>query len=346
MKRNAYSCAFFILICLFGTNSYAKKLLLKTPIAFSSNLPGLGTTIKYVSERLKDVSDIKMKIYEPGKLVSAFEILDAVSTGKVQAGFSVAGYWSGKMPAAPLFATIPFGPEAGEYLAWMKFGGGEQLYQKMYDRGGYNVKVLPCALLPPETSGWYVKPINSVKDLAGRKIRYFGLGGEVLKKLKVSTTLLPGPEVFPALEKGVIDGAEYSTPVIDEKLGFYKVAKYIYFPSWHQQATFFELLINKKAWNKADKKQQATLKMACNDALSYSLAQGEALQFDALKRMKEKGVKINRWSDSMLSAFKKAWLEVVKEQQKDPFFKEVYTSLTNFQKNYQIWKKNAFLPRM
>jgi TRAP-type mannitol/chloroaromatic compound transport system substrate-binding protein len=330
------SCvALIIVLCFSITTVQAKKLLLKTPIAFGSNLPGLGTTIKYVSERLDQASSgqIKMKIYEPGKLVSAFEILDAVSTGKVQAGYAVSGYWSGKMPAAPLFSTIPFGPEAGEYLAWMKFGGGQELYQKMYDQGGYKVKVLPCALLPPETSGWYVKPINKMADLKGRKIRYFGLGGEVLKKVGASTTLLPGPEVFPALEKGVIDGAEYSTPVIDEKLGFYKVAKYIYFPSWHQQATFFELLINKDTWNKAGKGHQALIEMACNEALSYSLAQGEALQFDALNRMKNKGVKITRWSPEMLQGFKKAWDQVAKEQsEKDKFFKEVFTSLSTFRK--------------
>ena len=115
----------------------SKKVLLKTPIAFNTNLPGLGTTIKYVKDRVEAASEntIKIKLYEPGKLVPPFEILDAVSTGKVDAGYAVSGYWQGKMIAAPLFSSVPFGPEVGEYLAWLKFGNGEKLYQELLDAG-------------------------------------------------------------------------------------------------------------------------------------------------------------------------------------------------------------------
>ncbi|MEH6825288.1 MAG: C4-dicarboxylate ABC transporter, partial [Motiliproteus sp.] len=127
--------------------SAAEKTLLKTPIAFGSHLPALGTPIKWVSEQLPIMSNnkLKMKIYEPNKLVAPPEILGAVSSGKVNSGYATAGYWQGKMPAAALFSAVPFGPEAGEYLAWMYYGNGLKLYQEMYDNGGYNVKVLPCA---------------------------------------------------------------------------------------------------------------------------------------------------------------------------------------------------------
>ena len=172
----------------------AEKTLLKTPVAFGTHLPALGTPIKWVSEQLPVMSDnkLKMKIYEPGKLVAPPEILEAVSSGKVNSGYATAGYWQGKMPAAALFSAVPFGPEAGEYLAWMYFGNGLKLYQEMYDTAGYNVKVLPCAIISPETSGWFSKPIEKPEDLKGLNMRFFGLGASVMEKLGVGTCSASG----------------------------------------------------------------------------------------------------------------------------------------------------------
>ena len=140
-----------------ATAAVAGNVLLKTPIAFNSSLPALGTPIVKVADQLKLISggSIKMKIYEPGKLVPPLQILDAVSSGKVNSGYATAGYWKGKMKSASLFSSVPFGPEAGEYMAWMYYGNGLKLYQEMYDTNGYNVKVVPCAIISPETSGWY-----------------------------------------------------------------------------------------------------------------------------------------------------------------------------------------------
>ena len=172
----------------------ADKLLLKTPIAFSTELPGLGSPIPRVADQLDLMSGgtLKMKVYEPGKLVPPFEILDAVSTGKINSGYTTAGYWAGKIPAAPLFSAVPFGPEAGEYMAWMYYGNGMTLYQEMYDQAGYQRHVMPCAIIAPETSGWFATEINSPEDLNGLKMRFFGLGGKVMQKLGVATSLLPG----------------------------------------------------------------------------------------------------------------------------------------------------------
>ncbi len=339
----------FIIFLSISGNGFAKRVLLKTPIAFNSNLPGLGTTIAYVQERLNKASGrkIRMKLYEPGTLVPPFEILDAVSTGKVQAGYAISGYWQGEIPAAAVFSSLPFGPEAGEFLAWLKFGNGLKLYQEMYDTHGKNVKVLPCGVMAPETSGWFTKEIKSVKDLKGLKIRFYGLGGAVLKKLGASPSQIPGPEIFPALEKKALDATEYSMPAIDEKLGFYKVAKYNYFPGWHQQSTVYELLINKDVWNKMKPDQQELVEMACMDANAYAIAEGEGLQFQAMKRLQKKGVIIKKWSPEMLDEFRKAWDEVATElEAKDAFFKKVYTDLKAFRADYQIWKDHAYLPRV
>ena len=324
-----------------------EKTLLKTPIAFGSHLPALGTPIKWVSEQLPIMSDnkLRMKIYEPGKLVAPPEILGAVSSGKVNSGYATAGYWQGKMPAAALFSAVPFGPEAGEYLAWMYYGNGLKLYQEMYDNGGYNVKVLPCAIISPETSGWFKKPINKPEDLKGLNMRFFGLGASVMEKMGVSTSQLPGGEIFGALEKGAIDASEFSQPAIDQRLGLHKIAKYNYFPGWHQQSTVFELLVNKDAWADMSPSNQAILENTCKASMTNSIAEGEAMQFDVMANAKKNGVEIRYWSDEMLAAFKSKWDEVVVEKNQDAFFNKVYTDLTTFRDGYDLWEAHAFLPR-
>jgi TRAP-type mannitol/chloroaromatic compound transport system substrate-binding protein len=332
-----------------GAVAASKKVLLKTPIAFNSALPGLGTPITWVSETLDKTSGgtVKMKVYEPGKLVAPFEILDAVSTGKINSGYATAGYWGGKMPAAPIFSAVPFGPEAGEYMAWLYYGNGMTLYQGMYDEAGYNVKVMPCSIIAPETSGWFSKPIEKIEDLKGLKMRFFGLGGKVMQKLGVSTSLLPGGEIFPALEKGAIDATEFSMPAIDKKLGFHKLVKYNYFPGWHQQATVFELLVNKDAWNGMSEQQRAVIETTCKASMAQSFAEGEASQYEAMKENVEKnGVQIKRWPQEILDTYNATWKEVAAEESaNDPYFKKVFDDLTAFRDNYSVWKKNAFLPR-
>ena len=326
----------------------ADRVLLKTPIAFGSHLPALGTPIKWVSEQLPVMSDgsVKMKIYEPGKLVGAKEILDAVSSGKVNSGYATAGYWQGKMPAAALFSAVPFGPEAGEYMAWLYYGNGMNLYQEMYDTNGFNVKVIPCAIISPETSGWFKKEINTPEDLKGLNMRFFGLGASVMEKLGVSTSQLPGGEIFGALEKGAIDATEFSQPAIDKLLGLHKIAKYNYFPGWHQQATVFELLVNKDAWGKMSKGQQAIVENTCKASMTNAIAEGESMQFEVMAKAKDQGVNIRYWNDEMLKTFESKWDEVVVEKTAaDPFFKKVWDDLSTFRQNYDLWEANAFLPR-
>ncbi len=348
MKRIIKTIAATSALVLCASIAQAKPILLKTPIAFGSHLPALGTPIKWVEEQLPLVSggQIKMKVYEPGKLVAPLEILDAVSSGKVNSGYAIAGYWAGKMPAASIFSTVPFGPEAPEFMAWMYYGNGMKLYQEMYDEAGYNVHVEACAIISPETSGWFKKPINSLADLKGLNMRFYGLGGQVMQKLGVSVSLLPGGEIFGALEKGAIDATEFSQPAIDQKLGFYKIAKHNYFPGWHQQATLFELLINKKTWNKMDKSQQAQISTVCKASVTNSIAESEYIQFDAMnKNTNERGVTMHTWPKEMLSGFKSAWDEVVVEQKADPMFKKVYEDLAEFRANYSIWSQRAFITR-
>ncbi len=326
-----------------------KKVLLKVPICFSTALPGLGSSIVELADQLKAASggSVVMKVYEPGKLVAPFEILDSVAAGKVNAGYYASGYWEGKMPGISLFTAIPFGPEAPEFLAWMFRDDGLKLYNEYYKKSGYDVWAMPACVLAPETAGWFSKPINSVDDLKGLRMRFFGLGGKVMEKLGVSVSLLPGGEIFPALEKKALDGTEFSMPAIDQRLGFYKVAKYNYFPGWHQQATFLNLMINGKVWRGMSDSQRALIKMACMANLTNTLAHTEAIQGAVIKENEEKrGVKNMYWSDEMLSSFEKAWGEVADEMTaKHPLFKEAYDDLQAFRKDYAYWSNLGFLPR-
>ncbi|MCB2227710.1 MAG: TRAP transporter substrate-binding protein [Desulfarculaceae bacterium] len=326
-----------------------KPVLLKVPVTFSTELPGLGSTIKWVSERIGTLSGgaIKMKVYEPKKLVAPFEILESVSKGKVNAGYSMSAYWAGKINAAPIFSAIPFGPDASEYLAWMYYGNGLKFWQEMYDKNGYNVHVLLCGVIAPETSGWFNKEINTPEDLKGLRMRFFGFGGKVMQKMGVSTSLLPGGEIFPALEKKALDATEFSMPAIDKRLGFYKVVKYNYYPGWHQQASLFELLINKDTWNSLSKHQKMCLEIITRAATADSLAFVESLQAPVIKENVTKRGVINKyWSPEMLAAYKKAWLEVVEEEKKkDPFFAKVWDDLSKFREEYEYWSSVAFLPR-
>ena len=338
-----------IMIASITVHAGEKKLLLKTPLCFSTSLPVLGDSIPVLAENIKAVSNgnVQIKYYEPGKLIPPFEILSAVSSGKVNAGFGSGAYWQGKIPEAALFSAVPFGPEADEYLAWIFHGNGLKLYQEMYDTAGYNVKVLPYAIISPETSGWFSKPINSIEDLKGLKMRFFGLGGKVMQKLGVAVTVMPAGEIFQALEKGVIDATEFSFPAIDQKLGFYKIVKYNYFPGWHQQATLLEMLINKDVWNSMPPNQQALLEMATKANLIHTLAYCEAIQGKAIKEnIENRGVKNMYWSDEMLATFKQTWEEVVKEQvSQNPGFKKIWEDLSEFRADYAYWKSLGFLPR-
>ncbi len=332
-----------------GTANAEKNVLLKVPMAYPSALPGLGTTIIWMADRIELLSNntMSIKIYEPGKLVPPFEMLEAVSKGKVNACYGVSGYWSKYFPAADFFTAVPFGPEASEYMAWIYYGNGMKLWQEMYDQGGMNVKALLCGVLPPETSGWYLKEITKVEDFKGLPIRFFGLGGKVLQKLGASVTLLPGGEIFPALEKRAIEASEFSMPAIDTKLGFYKIAKYNYFPGWHQQATLFELLINKDEWNAMSDRQRSLIETLCKASTLDTIAWTESIQYGVMHDNETRhGVKNMYWSDDMLAAFQKAWVEVAEENSaNDAFFKKVWEDLQAFRADYKIWKDYGFLPR-
>ena len=317
---------------------------LKMASAFPASLTQLGTLGKRYEERINRISggNIEIRFFEPGALVPAFEIFDAVSTGAVDAGWSGSGFWAGKVPALQFFSSVPFGPEAGEYLAWIEFGGGRELFEEIY--APRNIHPIHCGMISPEGSGWFREEITSIEDLRGLKMRFFGLGGKVVEKLGVSAQLLAPGDIFPALELGTIDAAEFSMPAIDLDLGFHQIAKHYYFPGWHQPSSLLELIFNKDKWDALSPQQQLLIETTCGDSVRWGIAEGEAIQFGALKELQSKGVTLHLWSPEILAALEAAWQEVVAEEAaKDADFARVWESLRSFREGYALWSQYGYM---
>src|SRR5688500_19054857 len=291
-----------------------KKVRAQMGWAFPSSTGLLGPTQTKLVEMLRTVSggSIDVKGFEPGALVPANQYLDAVGNGSLDMAWTVSGFWTGKDIAFAMYASVPFGPGVGEYLAWMKQGGGEKLMKELHAK--YNVEVLTCGVISPEASGWFRKEIKTVDDLKGLKMRFFGLGANVMQKLGVATQLLQAGEIFQALQLGTIDATEFSMPAMDLSLGFYQVAKFYYFPGWHQQSTMGDMIWNKAKWDSLSETQKFQVETACNAAVLNGFALSEYAQFAAMQEIEKKGVKLMTWDDKFLKTFEKAWEEVAVEQ--------------------------------
>jgi len=321
-----------------------KKVKVQMAGAFPSSTAILGPAQKRTVDmmRLMSGGTIDVKLFEPGALVPAGQYFDAVSNGSLDMAWTVSGFFTGKNIAFALFSTVPFGPEAGEYLAWMRFGGGEQLMQDMYKP--HKIVILNCGMISPEASGWFRKEIKTLDDLKGLKMRFFGLGANVMQKLGVATQLLQAGEIFQALQLGTIDATEFSMPAMDITLGFHQVAKFYYFPGWHQMATFSHLFISEAKWAEFSETQKEIIRRTCDAQMLNQFAEGEAAQFAAMKELQAKGVQIKFWGPEFLKAFEEKWIEVAKETaEKSPDFKKVWDHFTAFRANYKIWKDHGYL---
>ena len=324
----------------------AEKVRWKVPVAFPTSLPALGDNIPWVAERLKVASggNIQFKIFEPGKLVPAFQIMEAVKNKKVQAGYTWIGYDMGKIPALPLLAAVPFGMEPWEFNAWWYYGGGRELGEELY--AAHNIHPVLCGIIGPETAGWFSFEIKSLDDIKGLKIRFAGLGGKVMQKAGANVTMLPGAEIYQALEKGAIDATEFSLPEIDQKLGFHQIVKNNYFPGWHQTFTSLHLLVNKEIWEGLEDSSRALINLGCEAGVTNNLSKAEANQGPVIAGFKDKGVTARKLPEPILRELEKLTAEVLAEEAaNDAMFKKIYESQTAFRKDYTLWKEFGYLPR-
>ena len=324
----------------------AEKIRWKVQSTFNTGWPALGDPVARLSDTLDRATDgrIKLKVYEPGKILPPLEISPSISKGDLPAAYNYMAYDQGRIPAAVLFAAVPFGMEPWEYAAWWFEGEGSKLANEIYNK--QNIQVLLCSTIGPETAGWYRNPITSLDDLKGLKIRFSGLGGMVLNEIGASATLMAGGEIFAALEKGTLDATEYSMPAIDEVLGFHKITKFNLFPGWHQVSTSTHFMINLDLWKKMGAADQALFEMACTAAAMRAITTGEFLQGKQIQSFPGKGVTAARLPDSVLRELQKVSARVMKEESaKDADFAKVWASQQAFMKEYDVWQKWGYLPR-
>jgi TRAP-type mannitol/chloroaromatic compound transport system substrate-binding protein len=341
--KHTLSCAALALVTT-GVAVAADKVTIKLAQAYPTSLAVIGKAPAGMAKKLATASGgtLQIEIYEPGALVPVLETFDVVSKGAVDAGYTAGTFWAGKDVTFNMYSAIPFGPATDEYLAWMYHGGGLELQDELY--AGYNLKSILCGVVTPEAAGWFRSEINSVDDLKGLKMRFAGMGAQVIGKLGVSTQLIAPSEIYTALDRGVIDATEFSTPAADLSLGFDEAAKHYYFPGWHQQSAFAQLLINLDKWNALSDAHKTLLSMGCNDAITVTLAEGEAVQGPALQQLQEKGVMLHTLSPQILDALAAAWQEVSAEVAgQNAEFKKAWDSYSAFRENYAVWKQRGYL---
>ena len=312
--------------------------------AFPGKLPVLGVAGKRIERSISEVTNgtLQFKFFEPGALVPGIAYYDPVAAGSIDVGYGTPGYGVGKVPSLAFFTAVPFGPGFSEFHAWVQFGGGQALYDEL--NGTIGLKGQFCATIPPEASGWFRKEVTSTADLKGMKMRFFGLGAKVMEKFGVSTQLLAGGDIYPALELGSIDATEFSMPSIDEGLGFFQIAKHYYFPGWHQSVSLGDIIFSTEKYASLSDYHKDAVRIMCGYQIFMEYVEGDGTQAPAMERMIEKGVTPHRWSDEVLGEFEAAWNDVVVEESaKDPLFKKVYDSYSAWRKSYKVWKDNGYL---
>ena len=306
-----------------------KKTIIKLATSWPAHFPIMGTGVEEFAQRVKDISggSLEIKLYPKNTLVPALAVFDATSSGQIDAFHSGPYYWKGKNSAFSLYSGIPFGFTAEEINSWMLFGGGLELWREQYAK--YNLHPFMGGNTNIQMGGWFSKPINSLNDMQGLKMRIPGLGGEVLAKMGVNPVLLPAGEIYTSLERGVIDATEWVGPALDIKMGFYKVAPY-YYSGWHEPGSILELTFNKQFWNKLAFEHQSMIEVSSSEMNSNMTYEFHAENIKALQKLEELDISIYQFPKDVMQAGKKALDDVVSELSKENSdFESVYASINN-----------------
>ena len=338
LRKNSFIfLSFFLLLSCSDTSNSAEKVDNQKTYNWSlvttwpKNYPGLGMAPERLAKLVNEMSDGRMNItvYGAGEIVPAMGVFDAVSSGSVQMGHSGAYYWKGKIPAAQFFAGVPFGLNAKEMNAWVNRGGGLEIWRELYKP--FNIYPIPCGNTGTQMFGWFNREINSLDDLKGLKMRIPGVGGEVFKRAGGNPVNIPGGELYTAMQTGTIDAVEWVGPYNDLAFGFQQVAKYYYYPGWHEPGSMLELLVNDDAWDSLPSDLQAIIETAAKAVNQDLLDEYTASNNKALKELIEThGVELRKLPDDVIAEFKKISDEIIAESLNDETVKKVHTSFKDF----------------
>jgi TRAP-type mannitol/chloroaromatic compound transport system substrate-binding protein len=296
----------------------------------------------FVARRVSEITDGKFQIraFAAGEIVPALQVLDAVQAGTVELGHTAAYYYFGKDPTFALGTSVCFGPNARQNYAWWYDGGGAEAMAPLFKE--YGCVAFPAGNTGCQMGGWFRKEIKSVADLKGLKFRIGGMAGLVLAKIGVVPQLIGGPDIYPALEKGTIDGAEWVGPYDDEKLGFNKVAKYYYYPGFWEGGSILHTLVNEKKWNELPKGYQAALMAACGEANGWMQAKYDAANPQALRRLVAGGTQLRPFPRAVMEAAEKASYQLYDElKAKSKHWATVYPQWKKFRDDQFLWFRVA-----
>jgi len=274
--------------------------------SFPRSLDIIYGAAERVAERVGQLTGGRFAIraYPAGELVPGLQVMDAVQQGTVHAGHTVTYYYLGKNPALAFDTGVPFGLTARQQNAWLQEGGGREALRRVF--AGFGIVQYACGNTGMQFGGWFRRPVNSLADLRGLRMRMPGLGGEVMARLGVSVQVLAGGEIYPALERGAIDATEWVGPYDDEKLGFHQVAKNYYYPGWHEPGVTATLMVNQRALDELPEEYRYALEVAAAEENQQMLVRYDAANPPALARLVASGVEVRRFPDDVMEA---AWRE-------------------------------------
>jgi TRAP-type mannitol/chloroaromatic compound transport system substrate-binding protein len=306
-------------------------------LKFQSTWPAsltLQDNFKYFAEKMDKLTggQVKIEAMAAGQIVPPFEILDATSKKVIDGGHGISYYWVGKNKAATLFSNTPagiVGMDHMDYLGWIYEGGGLELWWEFYQKElKLNVVAFPILPASPQALGWFKRPIKNLADFKGMKCRQTGIVAEIYQRMGMQTVNMPGGEIVPSAQRGVIDCAEWVGGIEDLRLGLPQVWKYHYTPGMHESASIGELIINSEVWAGFTPQQQEAVRVSVNDTFVRWWVKWQKQNAEAIEEMRTKhGTQLSRTQPEILIAFFKAWDEIAKEESaKNPFFKKTLDS--------------------
>ena len=297
---------------------------------------------EYFAKRVAEITDNKFQIqvFAAGEIVPGLQVLDAVQNGSVEMGNTALYYYWGKNPAFTYGTALPFGLNARQMNSWIRFGGGQELLNELL--ATYNCIGFAAANTGAQMGGWFRKEIKSLADLTGLKFRIGGFGGSIIQRVGVVPQQLAAPDIYPALEKGTLDAAEWVGPYDDEKLGFAKVAKFYYYPGWWEGGAEGHMLINMAQWQALPKNYQAVLAAAAKQAGNWVTGKYDTVNPPALKRLVASGAQLKPFSPEIMEACYKAANEIYADTSaKNPLFKKLLDSMTAYRTDSYTWLQVA-----
>ena len=321
------------------------KVQWRMSTAYPAVLDQLQGSAQRLAKVVEEMSGgrFRIEVFPGGQIMQPFECFEAASQGKIEAYMGTSQYWKDREPAIEWFATIPFGMNPGGMAAWYYQGDGRTLWEEAY--APLNLVPRPAYSNAPQMGGWFRKKIGTVGDFKGLRMRIPNLGGKVYTKAGATTVLTPGSEIYAALERGVIDAAEWVGPYDDMQLGLHKTARYYYYPGWHEPGTVEEFGFNKKAYEALPVDLRRVLDHAVAAVHTYASADFHLKNAVALQRLKTEfkgAVEIVQFPPPMLRELKKIAAEVVKEEsEKTPMARKVHASFTKFQALVGPWDRVA-----